>query len=1201
MKMNDDYIIIQLFQDTQNCFRASLGMDTVVDVSSELINGLAPNKKNEAIQFSRLLLDEAPDEFDSLFEDYNKNSNSNTNKTPVAVKNSLKGCNVNDILHVRIIWVENERVTVRFEDDVCFIPRELMPNIIFNNAFSLKVVQSLPIDALVIMYAGQKVLSIKDDVIRCFNRLTIDETEPGLRDVEVVMCNKRLDGESAYLLCRWKGIYGGLLVKNTDLNVLGLEKWPEPGNNVKLWISHFFGNNCKEMALSLPNYKSEIGHMLKAQKITKLFCHIGGFNVRILKESISENVAKALKEGKECSLDLQLVAYSKSNVKFYAAGNGFIGDPSIIHGSCEVNLINIITPNTWLVKFNDKFYLMYSPIVDKELANIIKNRLLAMEQYGSLGASFKGLKRGSLNFLEWDCIIGSHNLLDVSNSKPFEVEVLSVVDEKVFFMVGDMLGYVERNECPVDFHIGDVINVMYESAFNNNFQLIRCKCLSLCKQKSYLPIIEPEILENDGVSLEGFVVMGKIINSDDNGISVIVGNRQYIMDSEEFGYLPNYRIQATGFVNIDMPFAIMANGQVSRKMFIERQEYQTSWEGLVESSIEWDGWMDWRLWRRYTDHSTFRNGNRFIAVRNDLLEKSLCTRDPLKIGSIVQLSHKDEIINIKPIDYGVFEQSRPHCGDLVSARIYRKNENDVWLLGGDNWIGQLIKEEPLPNKLIDSSSTLICRVVDFNNETHELLCSYVKAINYFKIDDILDVKVLDTTNDLIRVGFSYVSIVVSALSTTWKQKALVCACRDGKNVKLRIKDINFETCELSTQIIGINGKLFSEAVPDTGIKFEATVVSIFDEGYLLKTDIGYGLLPLSEGLQNRDPYTEFVISEKIDVVVIGFDSESSMPILSYKKINVNTQFTDYTIGNVYEARAIKSSIYGVLVKILSPSTRIFLSLRYVYTWEKDYIHKRIVQNQRLKLTYLGHGKFITHLIQTDLSRPKEERARLKVFSITNLGMNLWNEDGRLVWVSSNDIGYKKNMNPMNLGLQKGDLVYGFYKNIQTTTFLFATFKAGPNVYDTYPIGTKMTGNVVSYNDKKQIYHLDLGVALGVMTIYDSSWVPKDRHLSIGQKVNVIVSRQLGELNLLGVTMLTTEPWGQDITAWRLAEVISIDNHWIKVMIDEICAYANISNAQQVFGIDNFGKVKLKIGSLVKARQKSVDLIRRRIYVELIKL
>ena len=841
-------------------------------------------------------------------------------------------------------------------------------------------------------------------------------------------------------------------------------------------------------------------------------------------------------------------------------------------------------------------FLMRFGIDDEPFAEVIINRLIAMKPHGDQG-DLKGVSMGNqIDLQKWDFKLGHHDMRDVLAKKPFDVEVLSTDAMRTFFMVGEMPGYVSLAECPRNLFPGDVITVVYEGRIED--QCIVCKWYAGGKRHYYFPFIEPEMLDDEEVSAEGFCAMCKIQCCDDDGVSVVAGNHRYVMDPDQCGAVPNYNIERTGFVGITMPMAITGEGKVSRKFLLEQLEYQKDWPFSDIEPYSWEGWMKWRLWRHYPSISVFRNGNKFVAVGKEIIEQAFCTREPLKVGQKVEICNIGGEFQLKQSDLNTYEQTRPHNGDLVSARLYRKDSSGDWLLGGDNWIGRLTHDENVKIQKLVSGRKLLCKVMDYLEETHEVICSHVNAVGSLRDGEVIDAQVIASDEDGICVKFYRVDIVVTPLSTRWKQKALAHACPVGTNVKLWIKEVNWDSCQVVSQIVGTSDGLFSESVPETGNVIMAKVLLAIEEGYLLKTETGYGLMPVEEGLEDRKPELEFVDDEDIEVMVIRMDiEESKMPILSYRNAHQPSENSELVVGQTYDGWVLRSSEDGVLAKLFSPNMRVFMALRYVYTWKDDYDHHRIVQGQRLKTTYYGKGRFYSHLIQSGLYVPDKGSAEFAVCSVSRGGMNLWNDEGRLVWITGNQTSYKKKVSPTELGFRAGDKVCGWYIP-NNPLFITATLKAHKKVTDTYPIDTVLQGVVVEYNSDNDTYLIDLGMAWGIMTSEDVSWILRQRHLNVGQHVTVTVARLLDNLNYLGVTMLTTEPFGGKTTTRLTGTVTAVNNKEIQVNIGDITTFADAKKAQEVFGIDNFGKIKLRTGSVVKVLLKIVDLNRRRIYVEI---
>ncbi len=149
----------------------------------------------------------------------------------------------------------------------------------------------------------------------------------------------------------------------------------------------------------------------------------------------------------------------------------------------------------------------------------------------------------------------------------------------------------------------------------------------------------------------------------------------------------------------------------------------------------------------------------------------------------------------------------------------------------------------------------------------------------------------------------------------------------GKTVQLKITEVNRARRRVIGSIRAVTSevrkaaqeKLWSEI--EVGAKYHGTVKSLTSYGAFV--DIGGvdGMVHVSELSWNRikNPAEVVKVGDEIDVYVISFDAEKRKISLGYKTSEMNpwNQFmTNYSIGDVVDAKIVKLMTFGAFAEIL---------------------------------------------------------------------------------------------------------------------------------------------------------------------------------------------------------------------------------------------------------------------------------------------
>lgn len=1177
---------------------------------------------------------------------------------------TIEDLEVGKRIPLKIVWVEKDMIKVKFDKGFGEIRMDLLPKVLAKNAITIKKnIPNFVFDAIVLENGGKKELSALEAVKKDFENISAADRNFGLKEFEVVISEQfEKEGKKAYyLIVRWKGLYGYIIISDTELEKYYNNIIPRNGELIRLQVVSY--SDDRQLVLKSPGKESaekqiQLGESLERVVIypqgVPIKAEMPGFHCILIEQSLNKDDYQSIQAKKkvECPFPLKVISIDYEFKKaILAAGENYISDPTALSDNefpISVTPLRSLTSNDILVRYEDKNYILNLGISDRPLVNLVKKMIFADS------CALKAVKAKSvmkIPYLIWNAEIDDVDLQAIENKETIEVTTQLSNKTNTIFYIRKLIGIIDNkefifNKLPLP-KWGQKLKVRYSGEIIDGnqhllFHLVSQSDIDEVKNVP-LPIIN---IDNNSYfnNVEGFVISSIVKQVNDNNIIFNSPNPRYsfIMDQSEWCDDGSPMPRQLGYETIPIYFSIIQNAdedgivKLSHKALMNSPEYRLFHEdepdfphSLYTNKHDcWEKWaketanheiQKWRLWRIQGKWAIFRYNSLFLAVQCQKLDYSLGVRVGcyLAIGQEVSFqvlfdNRQYPWESLTPImkDDLDYDSHLPQIGSLIVCKLYRKDGDD-WLLSGNGWIGRLPVEEIISEQegLLVANKTLYLSVEDYDSTHREIICSmrsYQEQFTQDKVKEDCIISKIDKTG--ISVNINGVDFAVEKINESWKQIALNNIFQIGDLVKVWVKGTDWEKGKPILNIVGNQDGLFVDLVPIEGERLCGTIKYYINtpdmHAYLLKFDNeGIGLMPGEESMENHDRNLYYQVGERVEVSVIGIDVDTKLPLVSYNRCHpIQFDENNFSIDELYEGTIIKIYNEGMILKLLDKGYRIFIPIRMVYQSISDYNKHYFSKGQSIKVVYKGGKNFETDMIKPmNVQVSKNEKCKLTIFSICQNGLNTWNEDGFFVWIPKDHICYKRNYDIEQMHFRRGQTLDAYYlSDYINPTIMYATLKPNKLLSDTYPIGTILEGNIYEINFDEMKYTIDFGYVWGNLDFADASWKLTDNHLELNQKVKVTVVRLPVSGQKLSVSMLSPDILGP-IGGVLEGMIKTVETDTIHVDISGIDTIADAAITQNNIGLDNFGKIRIHVDDKVRTILKEVDIVHRTINVDIMEI
>ena len=1101
---------------------------------------------------------------------------------------------------VKILWIEKTYIKVSFENGIERIPKYLLPQLFRKYIIKLKCnTHDLLIDTVAIENDGKKMLSAIEAVRLSFEALSMADKAYGLKSVEVVLYEPFLMNVKPHHLfvVRWKGLYGSLIMDDETFKVQGYEATPQCGSFIDLRI---VGYN-PEMQVVLKPKEANVAE----EKVVK----------EILKDpSISYSVPASI------LADLYPI--------YVTPGRVLVSDILLTNYEDKNLLVKLNLPDL-------SFLSLLMKWIHQDLCKLCVRPSEEITE---------------IPYLVWNGLLYDVDIHALANHEVIEVIVQSTSKNYVIFYVGKMVGCIFNQEL-IDKGMniplwGDRIKVKYSGRLANGDQHLLFQFVSVSdtveKRNVQLPLIRYNLNSNFSI-LKGFVIACKINSFNDDSVVFNPPNQSmtFIMDQAEWDETGASLPQQLGFeatrIFLGIQQVIDDTGviKLSRKMLFTDPDYKWFDEEEPDFPLslvrrrekEWQLWRDkakdgknqmWLVWRVQKEWAFFRNGNLILPVKREEMDYALgvYSINSLEIGKFISFRVKiDDSVHpykmLSPIAISEQEYTSrlPQIGEFVLCQVIKKGSTE-WKLAGQQWIGTLpIDQIPEGGVDIDGLKSIPIAVVGYNPATREVVCSFQTVREKIKEGVILENCIVSKkgTNGMF-VTYNGLEIPVEKKKSLWKQKALNNLIKGGEAVTVKVKKVKWSTGRIRVSIIGNKTGIFSDFAPEQGLTVMGVIKydidSLEDNAYIVQFENGgTGLMDVKESMEIIDKKLRYNAGEQVEVEVIGYDQESGLPLLSFNRCHPIQFDSNWFVHNQsYEGVVVKFNDVGVVVKLTSSQTRIFIPIRLVYNSQSDYKNRLYKKGSLISVIYKGGQTFVAATMKAIENPPtKGDHCKLTILSFSENGINTWDEEECLVWVPKDEICFKKEIDVMNMSYKKNQILDGYYyKKGIGSVYMIATLKPNRDLSAAYPIGTCLEGMIHENPLNKKHYIVDLNDAWGALDVEDVSWYSDSQELVANQCVKVRVVRKPLPGNILSVSMLSPDVLGP-IGSSLEGVVEEINNDEILISVNGIKTIADRRRTQIQIGIDNFGRIRLHVGDKVLVKLESVNISYRDIRVIVEKL
>ncbi|MBK7259835.1 MAG: 30S ribosomal protein S1 [Ignavibacteriae bacterium] len=353
---------------------------------------------------------------------------------------------------------------------------------------------------------------------------------------------------------------------------------------------------------------------------------------------------------------------------------------------------------------------------------------------------------------------------------------------------------------------------------------------------------------------------------------------------------------------------------------------------------------------------------------------------------------------------------------------------------------------------------------------------------------------------------------------------------------------------------------YSEAQYDEMLKLYEGTLGKINEGEIIKgrivtigdnevsVDIGFkseGVVPLAE-FSRPD---ELKVGEEIEVFLESVENKEGQLVLSRKRADFMRVWERVTkafdTGEVLQGRCVRRIKGGIVVDLMSidaflPGSQI--DVRPVRDFDV-YIGKTM-DFRVVKINHPSENVVVSHKVLVEEEMAGQRKAIIEslekgqilegsVKAITDFGVfvDLGGVDG-LVHIT--DLSWGRINHPseiVKLDQTINVVVLDFDQEKKRISLGYKQLQPHPweNIQDKYPVGTKVTGKVVSLADYGAFVEIEKGIE-GLIHISEMSWTQHIKHpsqvVSMGQMVDAVIlslDKDAKKLSL-GIKQLEPDPW-----------------------------------------------------------------------------
>lgn len=316
----------------------------------------------------------------------------------------------------------------------------------------------------------------------------------------------------------------------------------------------------------------------------------------------------------------------------------------------------------------------------------------------------------------------------------------------------------------------------------------------------------------------------------------------------------------------------------------------------------------------------------------------------------------------------------------------------------------------------------------------------------------------------------------------------------------------------------------------------------------VSVDIGFkseGVVPLAE-FTNRD---ELKVGDEIEVFLESVENKEGQLVLSRKRADFMRVWERVTrafeTGEVLQGRCVRRIKGGIVVDLLGidaflPGSQI--DVRPVRDF--DAFIGRTLDFRVVKINHPSENVVVSHKVLVEEEMKGQREAILKslekgqilegtVKAITDFGVfvDLGGVDG-LVHIT--DLSWGRINHPseiVKLDQTINVVVLDFDQEKRRISLGYKQLQPHPweNIQDKYPVGTKVTGKVVSLADYGAFVEIEKGIE-GLIHISEMSWTQHIKHpsqvVSMGQMIDAVIlslDKDAKKLSL-GIKQLEPDPW-----------------------------------------------------------------------------
>ena len=316
----------------------------------------------------------------------------------------------------------------------------------------------------------------------------------------------------------------------------------------------------------------------------------------------------------------------------------------------------------------------------------------------------------------------------------------------------------------------------------------------------------------------------------------------------------------------------------------------------------------------------------------------------------------------------------------------------------------------------------------------------------------------------------------------------------------------------------------------------------------VSVDIGFkseGVVPLAEFTRQE----ELKVGEEIEVFLESVENKDGQLVLSRKRadfMRVWERVTKaFTTGEVLQGRCVRRIKGGIVVDLMSidaflPGSQI--DVRPVRDF--DVFIGKIMDFRVVKINHPSENVVVSHKVLVEEEMAGQRKAIIEslekgqilegsVKAITDFGVfvDLGGVDG-LVHIT--DLSWGRINHPseiVKLDQTINVVVLDFDQEKKRISLGYKQLQPHPweNIQNKYPVGTKVTGKVVSLADYGAFVEIEKGIE-GLIHISEMSWTQHIKHpsqvVSMGQMVDAVIlslDKDAKKLSL-GIKQLEPDPW-----------------------------------------------------------------------------